>query len=375
MIRTFSSFFFFLLVLLTVFSYLFIDANLPFFNTFYTGFVTRFRSITAVMYALFIITISGFYLFLIAKRKVLSLEKLKRLIITSSVVLLFAYPAMLSYDIFNYITTAKVIFFYHENPYITMPIEFLGDPNLAFTRAANKIALYGPAWIVFSGIPYLLGLQNLILTVFSFKICILLFYMATVYLLWKMTKNSFSVLLFALNPLVLIETLVSAHNDIVMVFFALLALFLAKHNKLRFGILSLIMSILIKYATVVLLPLFFYVAYTKKQKKKVDWEKVYAIAVVVMFVPFLAAPLREEIYPWYVIWLLAFAVLIPKKTYLLSFVVALSFSSLLRYLPVLYTGSYFGATPIVKELLTFVPLVAFTIFWIWKNMLWQKYSR
>ena len=38
-----------------------------------------------------------------------------------------------------------------------MPIEIPNEPYLAFTRAANKTALYGPVWILLTAIPHLLG--------------------------------------------------------------------------------------------------------------------------------------------------------------------------------------------------------------------------
>src|SRR5581483_4454944 len=89
--------------------------------------------------------------------------------------LLLAYPTMLSFDIFNYIATAKVLFHYHENPYIIMPMEFIGDPLLHYTRAANKVALYAPFWIFITGSPYVLGFKNIFLILFNFKILNVLF--------------------------------------------------------------------------------------------------------------------------------------------------------------------------------------------------------
>ena len=142
--------------------------------------------------------------------------------------MLLSYPAILSYDIFNYIGTSKVLFIYHENPYLQMPIEFIGDPILMFTRAANKVALYGPLWVFLSGIPYAISFGNYFVSVFVFKIFVSVFYVGIVYLIRKLTNSYFSILLFAANPLVIIETFVSGHNDVVMMFFALLAFYLLK---------------------------------------------------------------------------------------------------------------------------------------------------
>ena len=162
---------------------------------------------------------------LINKKKIV-FKDLRFLIFITIVILFFSYPGMLSFDIFNYIVTAKVLFFYHENPYIIMPIEFVGDPLLSFTHAANKISLYGASWILITAIPYFVGIGNFLLTLFSFKLFVSMFYLGTVFLIWKISKNLISVALFSLNPLVIIETLVSGHNDIVMVFFSLFSFYI-----------------------------------------------------------------------------------------------------------------------------------------------------
>src|SRR5260221_3326430 len=116
---------------------------------------------------------------------------------------------MLSYDIFNYIATAKVLFLYHENPYIIMPIEFLGDPFLLFMHAANKLALYGPFWIIMTGIPFLFSVKNFILSLLLFKLFVASFYFGTILFFNKLAKNLLSIFVFGLNPLVIIETSVS----------------------------------------------------------------------------------------------------------------------------------------------------------------------
>lgn len=354
----------------SIFSYAFVDPNLFPLKKFYTGFTSANRDITTFLYILFITLFYLFYLIFLFKTRKTTPDTtfLKKLVPITIAILLFSYPAMLSYDIFNYMITAKVTFLYKENPYIVMPIEFLSDPNLVFTRAANKIALYGPSWILLTLIPFSLGLQNIIATIFSFKLFITAFYIATVWLLWKLSRNTNSLALFVLNPLVIIETLVSAHNDIVMMFFALLAFYFTKKRNIFIGLIMLFVSILIKYATIILLPVFLYAAYNAWQGRKISWDNVYLWAAISMFVVFLTAPLREEIYPWYVIWVLTFVSLISQKKFLLSFTIALSFGALLRYLPVLYTGSYFGITPIMKEILTIVPIVGVSFFWIAKRL-------
>ena len=91
-----------------------------------------------------------------------------------------------------------------------------------------------------------------------------------------------------------------------------------------------------------------------------------------MMVIFVLSFLREEIYPWYGIWFIAFAVLIPNKKLILYVSIALSFSLLLRYIPFMLLGTYFGPTPLIKTLVAFAPVILTLIYYSIKEKLWQK---
>lgn len=345
-------------------TYLFVDLNLIYLNPLVTGFFQSHRGIVAILYILALFILFYFYR---AFLEVSNIADLKKIIIVTVVILIFAYPVMLSYDIFNYIFTSKVLFFYNENPYIIMPIEFTGDPLLLFTHAANKVALYGPSWILITGIPFFLGFGNFILTLLNFKVLVVAFYLATSYLIFKFTKDPKKVAFFALNPLVLIETLVSGHNDVVMIFFALLSMYLLIKNKLAWAVIFLIISILVKYATIFLLPILFYYLFIRIKKKKIDPQRLFMFASVLMLIVFFLSPIREEIYPWYAIWFIPFVALIPKYRFLRYMTILISFVLLLRYLPFMYLGTYFAPTPVIKITITFVPLVIFACWYFIRN--------
>lgn len=357
------------LSLFTIFSYAFVDPNLSYLKNIYSGFAFSNRLSSTIFYTFSIVIFFIFYgIFIyLGVRKKISLKETCVFLGITVITLFFSYPAMLSYDIFNYIVTSKVLFFYHENPYLVMPIEFAGDPLLAFTHAANKIALYGPFWILLTGIPYLLGFGNFIITLFSFKLFILIFYFLTTILIWKISKNIISVILFALNPLVIMETLISGHNDIVMVFLVLFSFFLLARKKIFLGILFFALSILIKYATMLLIPVFLHVAWRLVKNKGIDWTKVYFSSSLLMLVAFLLSPIREEIYPWYAIWFIPFVFLVSNKKILLYTSIAFSFSLLLRYTPYMLTGTYAGQTPFIKEIISFTPPVLVFICYVLKK--------
>lgn len=362
------------LIIFTIFSYAFIDPNLIYFHKFFSGFAFTHRRITTGIYSVSIFTFFIFYICFVkmTANKYFATKNLKLLIILTICILFFAYPAMLSYDIFNYISTTKVLFFYHENPYVIMPIEFIGDPFLLFMHAANKIALYGPVWIVLTGIPFFLGFGNFVLTLLSYKLFIFIAYVLAVMLISKLTKSILSVVIFALNPLVIIETLIGSHNDIVMIFLVLSSFFFLSKRKMLPSIVFLISSILIKYATIFLIPVFLYAGFKSLKKEKIDWKKVYFLSFVSMFFIFLLSPLKSETYPWYAIWFLIFASMIPERKIILYFSLTFSFSLLLRYVPFMLIGTYGSPIPLIQIILTFFLPFAILFYFYFKNLLWAK---
>jgi hypothetical protein len=305
------------------------------------------------------------------KNKKLTEKNIWLLIGISFIVLLFAYPAILSFDIFNYIATAKVTFFYHENPYIIMPIEFLHDPLLLFMHAGNKTALYGPFWIGLTSLPFGLGFGSFLLTLLQFKLFVALWYFGTLIVLKKLSKDIITVLLFALNPLVLIETMISGHNDMVMVCLFLLSFLFIKSKKTLLAVIFIILSILIKYTSIFLLPIFVYLIFKNIRKQTINWDKIFICSGVLMFIIFLLSAFREEIYPWYAIWFLPFGFLQYKNKFLLAFCLVFSFGLLFRYVPFMLLGTYFGPTPIIKIIVTFVPPLLVSFYFLSKKI-WSR---
>lgn len=338
-------------LVLAVFSYGFVDVNFPFkTSSFLCNLVHQQRSLTTIIYVVLVLWLFVLYAYTLqqVRRKKLKARQIWFLILVTVSILFFSFPAF-SYDIFNYMATARVTFFYKENPYLIMPIEFIGEPMLKFMHAPNKIALYPPFWILLTVVPHFLGGGNILLTVFIFKAFVITFYLGLAWLIWQVSKkNLYSLAFFALNPLVIIQTLVSGHNDVVMMFFVLLAFYWLFQKKKIFSFSSLLISVGIKYATFVLLPLF---AFSSRLKK----EKLITLSCWALFVVFLLSPLREEIYSWYFIWVIALVALIMENKLLYWLTLSFSFGLLLRHTPWLYFRNWGGITPMVKTLTTFIP--------------------
>lgn len=350
----------------TFFSWGFVDANAPLPKIALLQPVIYFQTLYPTLwYTVTVAALFGWYFWILyrTKKGLLTSKHVWHLIAGTVAILVWAYPA-LSNDIFNYIATAKVTFFYRENPYIIMPIDIPNEPMLSFLHAANKVALYGPAWIAMTAIPHYLGVSNLLVTLFTFKIFIVLWYLLLCYLIWNASgKKAWSLAFFALNPLVVLSTLVDGHNDVVMMGLALGAFLLLKKKRYIFGIFLFLTSMLIKGATLFLIPVFVWCLYGLGQKKQMNWQRVWYWSSISMYIIFFLSPLREEIYAWYFIWPLTFLALLDKPTIFHAASYGFSLGLMLRIVPFFYTRSWSGITPVAKKIVTFVPPAVSALFY------------
>lgn len=355
------------LVALVLFSYGFVDPNFPYrLGGLLPAVVLEHKYLATAVYCVLLISMYFSYLSFMkkAEQKKLSAGTIWKLIGATTAILIPSYPAF-SYDIFNYIATARVLFTYHENPYIVMPIELPVEPMLSFMHAANKTALYGISWVVLSGIPQGVSFGSILAAVLAFKVFIALFYLGLCFLIYNVTKKStYALVFFALNPLVVIETLVSSHNDVVMMGFALFSFYLLTRRLYIGSVTALLFSIGVKFATGFLLPVYGYVFYRQVWGKSVPYKRVYFISALLMLGIFLLSPLREELYSWYFIWPLTFASLCSDRKVLRNGMIALSLGLLLRFAPYIATREWFGITPTIKLMVTPAPLALY--------LLWNK---
>lgn len=354
-------------MVLGIYSYGFVDPNLHLTNVVWFNALQKPLSVFVFERmnsagAVFTLIVGGLYI-VFARLMRFSNTDLKRMLTIRRrilfgcivVILVFSYPAF-THDLFNYLTTARVMYVHRENPYLVMPVEIPNESALAFTRAANKFALYGPTWLLLTWIPHELGQGSVWRTIIAFKLLITVFYATMLYLIYRITKSMKQVFFFGLNPLVLIEVLLSGHNDIVMMVFALLAL-IATNNWV--SIVSWLASVGVKGATIVLAPLVF--------APPMEKQRLYRTAYWLMFGVFVIfAPIREELYPWYAVWLLTFAAVIPitKRSFIHGFTIALCIGLSMRHLPYILTREYGGWGPMLRMFLTGIPVTIYTIWFI-----------
>lgn len=313
----------------------------------YIGYFNRPLSLYIYLIILFFLFLFYFLILLEVFKKKIAKKDIWFLIISTSIILTFSYNAF-SYDIFNYIFDAKIFTYYHLNPYEFKALDFPKDPMLSFMHWTHRTYPYGPFWLVLT-VPFsFIGLNFFLPTFYLFKILAMTFFLGTVFVLSKITdklfpnNNSLNVAFFALNPLVLTEVLVSAHNDISMIFFALLGIYFVLDRKWLPAIAAIVISYLIKQVTVVILVpiLMYYFLYTVN--KKLSFDHFVKIIIVFMMGAFAYVLTKLEVQPWYFLWVFSFLPLIKLNKWIIAVSSGISLGLLLRYAPFIYFGDWSG---------------------------------
>lgn len=176
-------------------------------------------------------------------------------------VLLAIYPPG-GWDLFLYISQGRLFSQHHLNPYLISPQDLSGELLYPYASWFPYPSTYGPAWTIISTLLSYLGGDNLWLSMLLFKGAASIFLlgdMVLVYLILAKIKPDWRHLggfLLAWNPLVLFEIVGNGHNDAALVFFVLLAAFFLVKNRPGLVLPLLILSALVKYASIILLPWF-----------------------------------------------------------------------------------------------------------------------
>ncbi|MDO8659329.1 MAG: glycosyltransferase family 87 protein [Candidatus Parcubacteria bacterium] len=314
------------------------------------GWFQRPLSTALYTFILFLLVIHYFLFLWLIKKNKLSLGQFWRIVIPASIILLFAYNAF-SYDLFNYMFDARIVTYHHQDPYIHKALDYPQDPWINFMRWTHRTYPYGPVWLWLTAPLSFIGMQFFLPTFFLFKALMVGSFLGTVYFIGKILEKispenkMFGMAFFALNPLVIIESLVSGHNDIVMMFFAVFSLFLLLKKRYVFACILLFLSIGIKFATVFLLPVFALIFLLQIRRKKIDWDKFFQLTSVLMIIAVIAASIRTNFQPWYLLYVLPIASLIAGKHYIFIPSIIISFFALLIYIPFLYLGNWDPPVP------------------------------
>jgi len=216
-----------------------------------------------------------------------------------NIVLLFFWNAA-SDDLYTFIYRSRIISEFGQNPYYRPYDNFSDDPlyNSLKTIWSHKVTIYGPASLLIGSFLSRLGGDSFLLSIFVFKFAYAVLNVTNIFLVWKITKSNLSVYLYALNPVLLFEFALNNHMDLIMTTFAFLSVYFWL-KKRRYPILSwifLTISVLVKFFTAVLIPLYFVFGLKKMRGLfgKVCYGAVFGATIfmsgVLLYLPFWESP-------------------------------------------------------------------------------------
>ncbi|MBO0783079.1 MAG: hypothetical protein J2P37_30050 [Ktedonobacteraceae bacterium] len=219
-----------------------------------------------------------------------------------TITMAFVYPVT-AIDVFGYIVQSLILIQHHANPMITPASTFPNDSTMYLAGGwANAGSPYGPLGILVDAIPTWLAGRNLLINLLLLKLLFSALLLLEAYLIYIILSTYApqlalaGALFIAWNPQALFEYSANSHNDVVLMLFVLLAILALTKERhlLAFGL--LVASVLFKYTTAPLVPLFFIYSFTRQP----NWSLRLRYAglaigiglgmVAIAFAPFWAGP-------------------------------------------------------------------------------------
>jgi hypothetical protein len=167
-------------------------------------------------------------------------------------------------DVYHNVVDARTLWVYHQNPISTPPDAHPEDPIASQLFSWQDItSSYGPVWYAVSGAPLPFTGTHLVRNVVGQKILVSIFLLATLLLIYETLRRRWperataAVVLLGWSPLALWEIGVNAHNDIVMMCFAVAALCAVLLGRWRWAFPLLALAVGAKFTMLAIAPLLF----------------------------------------------------------------------------------------------------------------------
>jgi hypothetical protein len=190
------------------------------------------------------------------------------------VILSFMYPPW-SLDFVHNVSDGRTLWLYGDNPMVVPPHS---NPFPVLQYWGHLPAPYGPLWFTLL-FPVVLAGESAEAALHIIKLYQGLFYLGTAALIYlaarRLTpgRELFAFALYAWNPFVVLRVVGNGHNDLTMLFFVTLSVWLLLEGHWRWAIVALAASALVKYATLMLGPALLLWAYWSFQDKGLFWRE------------------------------------------------------------------------------------------------------
>lgn len=362
--------FYILYTLLTIFTIAYtwthIDLNFTFFNhelwNVFRSFIMQFTYYHRAESLLAFLSLIAIYSYIsyISHKKLL--KYFWFIVGCNSLLALLSYN-FLSHDLFNYIFDAKILTYYHQNPYLMRPLDFPSDGMLTFMHWIHRTYPYGPTFLFISLLPSFLSVGKLFIAFFTFKILWIIMYIYTSYFLYKYNKAS--AVFFATQPLIIFEGLINVHNDFLAVCIAIIGIILSG----RFGTLLELIGGLIKYITLPSLLL---------KSNKYAFISVLSVSLGIIYLIFVRN--NGDIFPWYFLNLFIF---LPSYPIFVKRLTPLFTLSLLSYMQYIRYGTWwwsvnleqFALHNLIQYVCAIISLIVLYVYYVQDKQNNKKFLR
>ena len=246
--------------------YLIQNRTITGFNMYFNFFLTNdiSKTISTIAYLIIFTLLTIMYLLMIKMKCFNNIKSILKFAIIIGIIFIIMLP-WTSSDIYYYMGVGELNSRYGENPYYVTTRQYYAEnyENIddeilkegAYNYWGNTTVVYGPIAQFFFSACSFLGNKNVIAALLVFKIVNLIMHIVNTYLIYKISNKKIFSIIYGLNPFILLEAIGNAHNDVIIVFFVICALyFLLKQRKLLPCIIFLTFATGIKYFTILLLP-------------------------------------------------------------------------------------------------------------------------
>ena len=257
------------------------------FDTYYNFFIDKSENkiISTSIFLVLFIGIIVIYGIIVKKNVFKDIKEILIYVLAVSAIFAIMLP-WTSSDIFYYMGVGELDSRYHQNPYyVTMKEYHENDiDDTVFEQGAkgywaNTTVVYGPMAQLIFKLCTAISFKNVDISLAVFKLLNLFIHLVNCYLIYKLSNKKFAVL-YGLNPFILLEFLANVHNDIIVVFFVLLALYMLKRKKIVPSVIFLAIATGIKYFTILLLPVIIIYHFRKEEKLSIRFLKCFQYGIL-----------------------------------------------------------------------------------------------
>lgn len=256
--------------------------------------------------SLYVVAFTAFLIFYYSQKEKINFSSILIVSIALRLILLFIIPN-LSNDFYRFIWDGRLINL-GFNPFLSLPNEFIKSENfLLLGKEANELytgqgtlspgnySCYPPLNQFFFFIAALISPQSIYGSVIILRIFIILADIGTIYIgrkiLRKLSLPESNIILFALNPFIIIELTGNLHFEGITIFFLMLAIYFLLNDKFFKSAIWMAFSISVKLIPLIFIPLFL-----KKlgQVNSLKYLIVTGIISILLIIPFLSSGLIEN---------------------------------------------------------------------------------